>query len=565
MVIAMYRYFFKHPWRLTFAVIISIIAAGVLVAYSYVLQLITDIATGASHLSFALAVPAVLGYLVVQALTDGAAEYMNESLPARIGRELRTALFARYNRLRPLHFHQQQVGTYVAQLTKQVDVVTGSYFHVLLRAVYLVSLLVLAVLGTFLINPLITVGVALLSVPALVFPFLVKKWLESAQTAVVDAVAHYTSVVTDMLAGFTTIQYALSVPPFTRKHERVSQNVVQATVRDQKIQKITSGISDFLGDVMYLGAWLLGAYFVRRGAITLGQLVAFSQLASLFNWPMAMLTELLAEFYGGRKQAAVLAEVLAAPDDGELVSAAVHAAPDVPKAPFLALQNVQYHADGQNLLQDVNLQFESGKKYLVVGASGSGKTTLMRMLLGDLVPTSGRALLRGQDETSIDRGTVYATLGMMTQKPDIFAGTVRQNVTLFADAPSDAAVVAALTRAGLAEWLDQHSLDTAISAETPLLSGGEKQRLALARLFLRQYQFMIFDELTTGLDPRIAAQLQADLFDLPQGFILITHQFDAATFARADAIIVIAGGRVVANGQYADAQVQQELQALNFN
>lgn len=231
----------------------------------------------------------------------------------------------------------------------------------------------------------------------------------------------------------------------------------------------------------------------------------------------------------------------------------------------MALQNVQYHADGQNLLQDVNLQFESGKKYLVVGASGSGKTTLMRMLLGDLVPTSGRALLRGQDETSIDRGTVYATLGMMTQKPDIFAGTVRQNVTLFADAPSDAAVVAALTRAGLAEWLDQHSLDTAISAETPLLSGGEKQRLALARLFLRQYQFMIFDELTTGLDPRIAAQLQADLFDLPQGFILITHQFDAATFARADAIIVIAGGRVVANGQYADAQVQQELQALNFN
>ncbi|WP_054714570.1 hypothetical protein [Lacticaseibacillus manihotivorans] len=88
-------------------------------------------------------------YLVIQALTDGAAEYMNESLPARIGRELRADLFAHYHKLRPLHFHQKQVGQYVAQLTKQVDVVTQSYFHVILRAIYLVSLLIMAVLGTF--------------------------------------------------------------------------------------------------------------------------------------------------------------------------------------------------------------------------------------------------------------------------------------------------------------------------------------------------------------------------------------------------------------------------------
>lgn len=558
----MMKYLFRHPWRLTFAAVVSVIAAAVLVAYSYVLQLITDIATGASHLSFALAVPAVVGYLVVQALTDGAAEYMNESLPARIGRELRADLFAHYNRMRPLHFHTKQVGQYVAQLTKQVDVVTQSYFHVILRAIYLISLLVLAVLGTFLINPVITLGVALLSVPALIFPFLVKKWLESAKTEVVATVEHYTSAVTDMLSGFTTIQYALSVPPFARKHDRRSLAVQQATVRDQRVQKITSGVSDFLGDVMYLGAWLMGAYFVRRGAITLGQLVAFSQLASLFNWPMAMLTELLAEFYGGRKQAQTLAAVLAEPDDGELVAPATAEMPDAPA--LLALEHASYATDGQQLLSDITLEFAADRKYLVVGASGSVKTTLMRMLLGDLTPTTGTARLHGQLLSQFNRGVVYSTVGMMTQKPDIFAGSVRDNVTLFSDEPTDDAVSAALTRAGLGQWLDRNALTTQIDAETPLLSGGEKQRLALARLLLRNYHFMIFDELTTGLDPRIAAQLQADLFKMPQGFILITHQYDAATFAQADEIIVLADGRVVARGQHDDPVVAAALHTLQL-
>lgn len=558
----MLKYLFRHPWRLTFAALVSVLAAAVLVAYSYVLQLITDIATGTSRLSFTLAVPAVIIYLVIQALTDGAAEYMNESLPARIGRELRADLFAHYHKLRPLHFHQKQVGQYVAQLTKQVDVVTQSYFHVILRAIYLVSLLIMAVLGTFLINPVITIGVALLSVPALIFPFLVKRWLESAKSEVVTTIEHYTSAVTDILSGFTTIQYALSTPVFARLHDRHSLTVQKATIHDQHVQKITSGISDFLGDVMYLGAWLLGAYFVRRGTITLGQLVAFSQLASLFNWPVAMLTELLAEFYGGRKQAQALEDVLNSSDDGALDPVSVT---DLPaNADFLTLDQVNYEVKGQCLLKEISLHFESDQKYLVVSASGSGKTTLMRMLLGDLIPTNGMVRLHGQPLTQFNRGIVYHTLGMMTQKPDIFSGSVRDNVTLFNSTPSDEAVTQALRQAGLGAWLGHHDLTTRIDSETPLLSGGEKQRLALSRLLLRDYSFMIFDELTTGLDPYIAAQIQADLFNMPQGFILITHQYDVATFAKADQIIVLADGQVIAEGHLHDEAVSQALRTLNL-
>ncbi|GBG94480.1 multidrug ABC transporter ATP-binding and permease protein [Ligilactobacillus salitolerans] len=561
----MTKYFWRYPWRLAFTVVANITAAGVLVAYSYVLQLITDIATGAIQLSFALAVPAVIVYLIVQALTDSTAEYLNESVPARIGQELRGELFTHYNQFRPLHFYQKQVGQYVAQLTKQVDVVTQSYFHVILRVVYLVSLLILAVLGTFLIDPVITVGVALLSLPAVIFPFLVKKWLESAKTDLVIAIENYTSKVADILAGFTTIQYALSVPQFKRKHERASKQVLLKTVRDQRIQKITSGVSDFLGDVMYLGAWLMGAYFVRRGEITLGQLVAFSQLASLFNWPMAMLTEMLAEFYGGRKQARELAMILKTTTDGPLfLPEQTNFSISLNNDPLIEFQNVSYQVDDKQILQSIDLQFAADKKYLVVGASGSGKTTLIRTLLGDLAPTAGTVKLQGKPMIEFDRGAVYSNFGVMTQKPDIFQGTVRENVTLFDQSFSADAVKKAIYRAGLGSWLIQHGLDTQISAESPLLSGGEKQRLVLARLFLHDPPFMIFDELTTGLDPQIAAKLQMDLLSMRQGFILITHQYNAATFAQVDEIIVLQEGQVMARGNAGDVEVSEALTDLQL-
>lgn len=550
----MQRYLWRHPWRLLVTGLLSLAAAAVLVTYSYVLQMITDIATGRISLAFTIAIPLVIGYLVLQAVTDSASEYWNEALPLQLAEELRNDLFQRTLAQQPQHFGRKPVGEYVTQLTKQVDIVTTSYFHVILRAIYLVLLLFLAAAGTLLIDPVITLGVVALTIPALVFPFLVKKPLEHAKAEVVTTIERYTSRVTDSLSGFTTIAHALAQPPFFRQHQATAAGVKTASLRDQQVQKITSGISDFLGDVMYLGTWLLGAYFVRRGQITLGQLVAFSQLASFFNWPLASLTAMLAEFYGARKVATELAAVA----DRPLPAA---------EAPVLSLTTPLIEADHlayQSVLQNISLRLDPAKKYLLVGASGSGKTTLMRLLLGELTPTAGTATLSGQPAASLAPESVFSAIGELEQQADIFAGSVRDNVTLFAPNYSDDQITAALTQAGLADWLTQHSLATLVDRTSPLLSGGEKQRLAIARLSLRDYRFFVLDELTTGLDPQIAAQLQDNIFDMPEGLIMITHQYRAKTFAKADTIFVMQAGRLIAQGPVTDPAVAQALTTLGL-
>ncbi|MFD1393468.1 ABC transporter ATP-binding protein [Lacticaseibacillus jixianensis] len=554
----MFHYFARHPWRVALAISLSVAAAAVLVAYSYVLQLITDIATGRVNLTFTLAVPLILGYLVIQAVTDSASEYVNEALPLRLGDELRRDLFHHDLTLRPNVFGKQAVGNYVTQLTKQVDIVTSSYFHVILRAFYLLMLLIFAAAGTLLIDPVITLAVVLLSVPALVFPFLVKKALEHAKDDVVAAIERYTSRVTDALSGFTTIAHALAQPPFFRLHQTASADVRRTSTHEQQVQKITSGMADFLGDVMYLGTWLVGAYFVRQGQITLGQLVAFSQLASFFNWPMAQLTAMLAEFYGARKVASQLAAMTQ-----EAAPTAAQAAPaTLPMtSPLISAHQASY----QDVLQDIDLALEPNRKYLLVGASGSGKTTLMRLLLGELNPTAGQVTLSNQPAAQLAPAAVFGLIGELEQQADIFSGTVRDNVTLFSTDYADGQVEAALRQAGMSDWLAAHDLDTVVDRTSPLLSGGEKQRVALARLLLRRYQFMVLDEMTTGLDPKIADRLQADIFAMKQGFVMITHQYNAATFKKADRIFVMQDGHIVAAGTQRDPAVASALDQLALN
>ncbi|WP_164506792.1 ATP-binding cassette domain-containing protein [Lapidilactobacillus bayanensis] len=550
------NYLTRKPWWLILDVVLSLLAAGFLTLYAYALQLIVDIATGKINLTFAVAAPLLLGYLVLQAVTDGLAKYHRKWFPQQIGRWLRHDLFAKLMRL---NFTQTEAGRDVARLTKQVDVAVESYYEVVLLVSYLVLQLIVAAIGTLLISPMITLGIVLLGLPALIFPFLLNRRLQQAKTQVIDTVTRYTAFLTDTFQGLTTIRYALAQPLFTARHAKHNSAVTMVTTREQKLQIITSGIADFLSDFMYLGTWILGAWFVMKGTINLGQLVAFSQLSALLNWPLLQLLEALPELAGGRAAITTLTDFLAQPDQAVRPRQSLALT-----EPLFIVNHAAVTLDSRQVLADINLTIGPQEKIVVVGASGSGKTSLVRLLTGDLALTAGQVLLSGQPVAKLNQLDVFQRIGMMSQRSELFTGTVRENVTLFDPKYQDTTVDQALTRAGLAAWRASVTLTTKLSPQSPLVSGGERQRLALARLLLRDYRFFIFDELTTGLDPAVAARLEQDLFAMSAGFLLITHQYDAASFAKADRIIVLHAGRIQATGDLTDAAVQAGLHQLGM-
>lgn len=299
----MLHYLTDDRKHLIFTVLLTLVNAFFLVFYAYVLQCVMYIATGKIKMNFFVAVFLLLSYIVITDSTDALWQYDSLAWPTRLAQRVRNDLFTQINTLDPTTFNRTSTGSYVAKLTKQVDLVQQSYFQIILFLLFNAVQVIMATIGTLMINPLITGLIILLSIPSIVLPFITKKYLENAKEGVVDQLDKYTSHITDFLQGFTTVQYALTQPIFFRRHQQANQELTDAATRDVKVQKIIGGLSNIFSDMLYMGSWLLGAWFVQRKMMDLGQLVAFSQLSGMLNWPMNALIRYLTELYGGRRAA----------------------------------------------------------------------------------------------------------------------------------------------------------------------------------------------------------------------------------------------------------------------
>jgi ATP-binding cassette, subfamily B, bacterial len=208
------------------------------------------------------------------------------------------------------------------------------------------------------------------------------------------------------------------------------------------------------------------------------------------------------------------------------------------------------YGDGPDVLHEVSLTVRPGRSLAVVGRTGSGKTTLSRLVNRSLEPAPGSVYLDGVDVGGIDLAELRSHVGVISQRVELLQATVRDNVTLYNDGISDARVLAAFELLGLAEWLDAlpAGLDSELGAGQVVLSAGEQQLIAFARLLVRNPSVVVLDEATARLDPGTEALLQGAAERLLAGrtAIIIAHRL--ATIAGVDDIAVLDGGRVVEHG-----------------
>ncbi len=211
------------------------------------------------------------------------------------------------------------------------------------------------------------------------------------------------------------------------------------------------------------------------------------------------------------------------------------------------------HEPGQKVLHGIDCAFPAGSLTAIVGRSGAGKSTLAAALLGFVAPQSGAVMVNGDTAlASLDREAWWARLAYVPQIPRVFAGTIAENLRLGRPEADDAALRDALRRARLLDEIDRlpAGIETRIGDGGAGLSGGQVQRLALARAFLRDTPLLILDEATAHLDLETEAEIAAAIADLARGrtAILIAHRL--ATVRRADRILVLEGGRLAESGTH---------------
>ena len=204
----------------------------------------------------------------------------------------------------------------------------------------------------------------------------------------------------------------------------------------------------------------------------------------------------------------------------------------------------------KEVLRNINLHFQSGKKYAIVGGSGSGKTTLLNLIMQTTDDYKGNILFDGTKLRCVHPDSLFRTISLVQQNVFVFNDTLYNNITLYKDFP-DGDVQSAISRSGISELIASHGKNYICGENGSALSGGEKQRISIARALLRNTSVLLMDEATAALDEITANSIMDSVLAMDDiTSITVTHRLNEAVMRKYDEIIVLNHGEVVEQGTF---------------
>lgn len=210
-----------------------------------------------------------------------------------------------------------------------------------------------------------------------------------------------------------------------------------------------------------------------------------------------------------------------------------------------------------HMLKDLDVQFDAGKSYAIVGGSGSGKSTLLNLLMGSSSNYQGKICIDGVSIKNIESESLYQLMTSVQQNVFVFNDTIRNNVTMFHEF-SDKEVTLALERSGLSEFIEKRGEDFVCGENGANLSGGERRRISIARALLRKSPILLVDEATAALDAATARAVSFSILNLVgMTRIVVTHRLEEAILRRYDKILVMKNGTICEQGNF-DTLMQQK-------
>jgi len=322
---------------------------------------------------------------------------------------------------------------------------------------------------------------------------------------------------------------------------------------------IVSFTSFLFSFCMYITVFGLGGYLVIKNVITIGMIVVLSQLIGGVMSPLESLPSIWTEIKSMKDINGKVLKLFE--NEGENEKDKV----DLESIKSIRLRDVEFqYKNNKQVLKNVNFTFEKGKKYAIVGQSGCGKTTLINLLMKLYAPTKGKIYYNNINLKTISNRTINSRITHIDQKPFLFEDTIKNNITLFQDI-SEQKINEAIEKSGLKKCLEgNHSLEDNVKDNGTDLSGGEVQRICLARSILFDSDILILDEAFANLDNEISKDIYENIFeDKDKCVIVITHSFKDFVLKNMDEIIMIKDGVITEHGTF-DKLMDNKSHFYNF-
>ena len=545
-----HQLYYKNRINFIVAIILTIAMSSLNLMISWLIQQIMDCT--ANQDMQALVRSAWIAASVVIAYTVANAVYraVYPRFLQRAMQQYRDYAFSRLTQKSLRSFSKEGTALYVSALTNDCTSIENNYLASTFTLIELLFCFLGALIMMLYYSPMMLVLAVALSFLPVAVSMTAGNRLTEQEKEISKKNERFVSIVNELLSGFPVIK---SFRAETQASRLFSQRNEQAKKNKRRTEQLISLLANDAGIIAQMGIFLAGAWLAISGkGVTAGVVIVFVQLMNYILNPISQVPLL----WSNRKAAIALMEKLS-----DALSENVREEGREKLNGFsekIEVKDLTYGYEPEShVLKDLDVQFDAGKSYAIVGGSGSGKSTLLNLLMGSSSNYQGEICIDGVSIKNIESESLYQLMTSVQQNVFVFNDTIRNNVTMFHEF-SDKEVTLALERSGLSELIEKRGEDFVCGENGANLSGGERQRISIARALLRKSPILLVDEATAALDAATARAVSFSILNLVgMTRIVVTHRLEEAILRRYDKILVMKNGTICEQGNF-DTLMQQK-------
>ena len=547
------RLFYKNKMCFIASVIMTIVMSFLNLMISWLIQQIMDSMANQNMQSVVrcawIAASVVIAYTVANAVYRA----VYPRFLQRAMQQYRDYAFSRLTQKSLRSFSKEGTALYVSALTNDCTSIENNYLAATFTLIEFLFCFLGALIMMLYYSPVMLVLAVALSFLPVAVSMTAGNRLAEQEKEISKKNEHFVSIVNELLSGFPVIKSFRAETQASRLFSQRNEQAEEAKKNKRRTEQLISLLANDAGIIAQMGIFLAGAWLAISGkGVTAGVVIVFVQLMNYILNPISQVPLL----WSNRKAAIALMEKLS-----DALSENVREEGREKLNGFsekIEMKNLTYGYEPESpVLKDLDVQFDAGKSYAIVGGSGSGKSTLLNLLMGSSSNYQGEICIDGVSIKNIESESLYQLMTSVQQNVFVFNDTIRNNVTMFHEFP-DKEVTLALERSGLSEFIEKRGEDFVCGENGANLSGGERQRISIARALLRKSPILLVDEATAALDAATARAVSFSILNLVgMTRIVVTHRLEEAILRRYDKILVMKNGTICEQGNF-DTLMQQK-------
>lgn len=549
----MHQLYYKNRINFIVTIILTIAMSSLNLMISWLIQQIMDCTANQDMQALVRSAWIVIIVVVIYTIANVMYRAVYPRFLQRAMQQYRDYAFSRLTQKSLRSFSKEGTALYVSALTNDCTSIENNYLAATFTLIELLFCFLGALIMMLYYSPVMLVLAVALSFLPVAVSMTAGNRLTEQEKEISKKNERFVSIVNELLSGFPVIKSFRAETQASRLFSQRNEQAEEAKKNKRRTEQLISLLANDAGIIAQMGIFLAGAWLAISGkGVTAGVVIVFVQLMNYILNPISQVPLL----WSNRKAAIALMEKLS-----DALSENVREEGREKLNGFsekIEVKDLTYGYEPEShVLKDLDVQFDAGKSYAIVGGSGSGKSTLLNLLMGSSSNYQGEICIDGVSIKNIESESLYQLMTSVQQNVFVFNDTIRNNVTMFHEFP-DKEVTLALERSGLSEFIEKRGEDFVCGENGANLSGGERQRISIARALLRKSPILLVDEATAALDAATARAVSFSILNLVgMTRIVVTHRLEEAILRRYDKILVMKNGTICEQGNF-DTLMQQK-------